>query len=125
MRARSTAAVGALLCGLVGLALAVIIAIQEFPRGLIALACVTIAAAAAWFGIIRRGPARIAGLAIGAAIAGNNHSHSYYRNSYYDGGYGYYGRPYGYYAPRTCISQERVWDPYIGHHVYVERRYPC
>jgi len=69
--------------------------------------------------------AGIAGLAIGAAIAGNNHSHSYYRNSYYDGGYGYYGRPYGYYAPRTCISQERVWDPYIGHHVYVERRYPC
>jgi diacylglycerol kinase family enzyme len=70
MRARSTAAVGALLCGLVGLALAVIIAIQEFPRGLIALACVTIAAAAAWFGIIRRGPARIAGLAIGAAGLG-------------------------------------------------------
>ena len=67
MSTRRAAAIGALLFGLAGLALAAVIAVQEFPRGLIALACVTIAAAAAWFGIVRRGAARVAGLAIGAA----------------------------------------------------------
>ena len=59
------AAIGAVVFDLTGLALAVVIAVQEFPRGLIALACVTIGAAAAWFGIVRRGAARVAGLAIG------------------------------------------------------------
>ena len=59
------AAIGAVVFDLAGLALAVVIAVQEFPRGLIALACVTIGAAAAWFGIVRRGAARVAGLAIG------------------------------------------------------------
>jgi len=59
------AAIGALVFDLTGLALAVVIAVQEFPRGLIALACVTIGAAAAWFGIVRRGAARVAGLAFG------------------------------------------------------------
>jgi peptidoglycan/LPS O-acetylase OafA/YrhL len=39
--------------------------VQEFPRGLIALACVTLAAAAAWYGALRRGPLRVAGLAAG------------------------------------------------------------
>src|SRR4051812_27795631 len=70
MRARRAAAIGALLFGLAGLGLAVVVAVQEFPRGLIALACVTIAAAAAWFGIVRRGPARIVGLAIAAVGLG-------------------------------------------------------
>src|SRR4051794_41156177 len=65
MSARRAAAIGALLFGFAGLALAALIAVQEFPRGLIALACVTIAAAAAWFGIVRRGVARVAGLAVG------------------------------------------------------------
>ncbi len=66
MSARQTAAIGALLLGFGGLGLAVVVAVQEFPRGLIALACVAVAAAAAWYGILRRGMARIAGLAIGA-----------------------------------------------------------
>jgi len=75
--------------------------------------------------------AGIAGLAIGAAIADGNrgsrgYSSSYYRNGYsYDPRYeGYYG---DYYGPRdrVCISRERVWDPYIGRHVTIERRYPC
>ena len=66
MSSRRVAAIGALLFGVAGIALAAVIAVQEFPRGLIALACVTIAAAAAWFGIVRRGTARVAGLAIGA-----------------------------------------------------------
>jgi hypothetical protein len=80
--------------------------------------------------------AGIAGLAIGAAIADGNrgsrgYSSSYYRNGYsYDPRYeGYYGDYYGgdYYGrgDRVCISRERVWDPYIGRHVNIERRYPC
>jgi diacylglycerol kinase family enzyme len=64
--ARRTAAIGALLLGFGGLGLAVVVAVQEFPRGLIALACVGLAAAAVWYGVLRRGPARVAGLSVGA-----------------------------------------------------------
>ena len=56
--------------------------------------------------------AGIAGLAVGAAIAG---SHPRY---YYDEG-GYYDRPYGYYYDRRCRSYT-VWDPYA--YAYVVRR---
>jgi Diacylglycerol kinase catalytic domain len=70
MSLRRTAAIGALLLGFGGLTLAVVIAVQEFPRGLIALACVALAVVAAWYGILRRGPARIAGLAVGALGVG-------------------------------------------------------
>jgi hypothetical protein len=66
MSARRTAAIGALLLGFGGFGLAVIVAVQEFPRGLIALACVALATAAAWYGVLRRGPRRIAGLSVGA-----------------------------------------------------------
>jgi diacylglycerol kinase family enzyme len=66
MSARRTAAIGALLLGFGGCGLAVVVAVQEFPRGLIALACVVLAAAAAWYGILRRGPGRVAGLSLGA-----------------------------------------------------------
>ena len=44
---------------------------SEFPRGLGLLACVLVAGAAAWYGVLRRGPARVAGLAVAAlALAG-------------------------------------------------------
>jgi hypothetical protein len=66
MSRRRSAAIGALLSGFGGLGLAVVVAVQEFPRGLIALACVTLGAAAAWYGVLRSGPARVAGLAAGA-----------------------------------------------------------
>jgi uncharacterized membrane protein len=83
--------------------------------------------------------AGIAGLAIGAAIAGNGSGRGYSsgRSGYssgYSTGYSYdprYDSYYGdyYEAPRyrerICISRERVWDPYIGRHVNIERRYPC
>ena len=65
MRTRRAAAIGALLLGLGGFALAVVIAVQEFPRGLIALACVTLAAFAAWYGVRRRGVLRVVGLSVG------------------------------------------------------------
>lgn len=41
MSGRRLAAIGALLLGFAGLAVAVTEAVQEFPRGLVALACVT------------------------------------------------------------------------------------
>ena len=56
---------GALLLGFGGFALAVVVAVQEFPRGLIAFACVTLAAVAAWYGALRRGAVRVAGLSVG------------------------------------------------------------
>jgi hypothetical protein len=74
--------------------------------------------------------AGVAGLALGAALAGNS-GHSYYRGGYYDRGYyggGYYGYPaYGYYDDdyRVCESRHWVWDPYIGRRVLVANRYAC
>ena len=75
--------------------------------------------------------AGVVGLALGAAIAGNNGP----RGGYYDRGYGRayapgyaYGPGYGYgYAPRyrVCQSRERVYDPYIGRSVVIRREYPC
>jgi hypothetical protein len=65
MSARRAAAIGALLLGVGGLGLAVVVAVQQFPRGLIALACVAVAFVAAWYGVLRRGVARVAGLAAG------------------------------------------------------------
>jgi diacylglycerol kinase family enzyme len=63
---RRTAAVGAALLGVGGLGLAIIIAVQELPRGPIALACVALGAAAAWYGVLRGGAVRVAGLSAGA-----------------------------------------------------------
>ncbi len=71
MSARRSAAIGALLLGVGGLAGAVVVAVQQFPRGLIALAIVTLAAAAAWHGVLRRGVVRVAGLAVGALGLGS------------------------------------------------------
>jgi hypothetical protein len=77
----------------------------------------------------------VAGLALGAALSGSSQNRSGY--GYYDRGYdtgyrydprydsysrGYYGPPPGY---RTCVTRDRVWDPYIGHHVTIERSYRC
>jgi Diacylglycerol kinase catalytic domain len=65
MSGRRLAAIAALLLGFGGLALAAVLAVQEFPRGLIALACVVAAAVMACYGVVRRGGARVAGLAGG------------------------------------------------------------
>ena len=91
----------------------------------------------------------IAGLAIGAAIAGSgkhdrgydDDAYRYNRSGYGSYGYDYrydrpyarsysygYGDTYGYYSRpryRTCISRDRVWDPYIGLNVVIERSYAC
>lgn len=79
--------------------------------------------------------AGIAGLALGAALSDSDRggrSYTTRSRTYYDNGYrydprddGYYGDYYSYPRDRVCITRERVWDPYIGRHVSVERRYPC
>ena len=69
-RARQAAAIGALALGLSGLGLAAVVAVQEFPRGLIALGLVALAAAAAWYGVLRRGTGRVLGLAVAALALG-------------------------------------------------------
>ena len=66
MSGRRVAAIGALLFGFAGLAVAVAEAVQEFPRGLIALACVTAGMTAAWYGLLRTGALRVVGLLAGA-----------------------------------------------------------
>ena len=85
----------------------------------------------------------VVGLALGAAIAGSNNNRRYYDNGYYAPRYygpsaydrGYYGRPYygrpayaygyGPPRPRVCVTRDRVYDPYIGRRVTVQRSYPC
>jgi diacylglycerol kinase family enzyme len=68
---RRLAAIVALVVGTATLALAVAVAISEFPRGLGLLACVVIAAASACYGVVRRGVSRLAGLTVAAlALAG-------------------------------------------------------
>ena len=71
MRRQQIAAVVALVVGAATVVLAVAVAVSEFPRGLGLLACVLVAGAAAWYGVLRRGPARVAGLIVAAlALAG-------------------------------------------------------
>ena len=71
MSRRQLAAIVALVVGVATVALAVAVAVSEFPRGLVLLGCVAVAAAAAWYGVLRRGAPRVAGLTIAAlALAG-------------------------------------------------------
>lgn len=68
---RRVAAIVALLVGTATVVLAVVVAVSQFPRGLGVLACVVIAALAAWYGVLRRGLARVLGLVVAAvALAG-------------------------------------------------------
>ncbi|MDD3837703.1 MAG: hypothetical protein WCY15_00200 [Phenylobacterium sp.] len=79
--------------------------------------------------------AGVAGLAIGAALAGNSRDRGYYNRGYYQDPYygrGYYGTgyraPYAYapaYGYRTCTMKERVRDPYTGRRMTITRRYAC
>lgn len=67
--------------GGVSIAAAIYAFATDFPRGLVVLACVLGALAAAWFGLLRRGGRRLAGsalaalllgIAIGATVSGGN-----------------------------------------------------
>ena len=68
---RRLLAVVALVAGAASLALAVAVVISEFPRGLVVVACILVAAAVAWYAVLRRGAARTVGLVVaGLAFAG-------------------------------------------------------
>jgi diacylglycerol kinase family enzyme len=54
----------ALVTGAATFVLALVVAVSEFPRGLGLLGCVLMAGATAWYGILRRGFARVAGLTV-------------------------------------------------------------
>jgi diacylglycerol kinase family enzyme len=67
---RRLAAIFALVAAAATLAVAITVAVSQFPRGLILLGCVLIAGASAWYGLRRRGTARLAGLIVaGIALA--------------------------------------------------------
>jgi len=67
---RRLAAIFALVAGTATLALAVAVAVNEFPRGLVLLDCALVAGVFAWYGLIRRGLARAVGLIVaGTAVA--------------------------------------------------------
>ena len=80
--------------------------------------------------------AGIAGLALGAALSSkgdgrNGYSSNYdyrdapYRNGYaYDPAYDGYSGDY-YARPQVCVTRDKVYDPYIGRRVTIERRFAC
>src|SRR3954462_705174 len=66
-RWRRTAAAVALGAVAWVLALGVIVAVDDFPRGLVLLGCAALVAAGAWEGVLRRGWGRVAGIAVAVA----------------------------------------------------------
>jgi diacylglycerol kinase family enzyme len=67
---RRLLAIAALAAAVATAALAVAVVVGEFPRGLWLLGCVVIVGAAAWYGVLRRGLARVVGLVVaGLALA--------------------------------------------------------
>jgi diacylglycerol kinase family enzyme len=67
---RRLAAILALVVGATTLVLAVGVAVAEFPRGLGLSGCVVVAGASAWYGVLRRGAARVAGLTVAVLALG-------------------------------------------------------
>ena len=65
---RRLTAIFALVVAAATLVLAIVVAINQFPRGLVLLACALIAGASAWYGLRRRGIARVVGVIV-AAVA--------------------------------------------------------
>jgi diacylglycerol kinase family enzyme len=68
------AAIAAIVLSAATAVFAIVVAIEDFPQGVWLALSLLLAAAAAWFGVIRRGPARVVGLvvtalALAAAIA--------------------------------------------------------
>ncbi|MDX6675706.1 MAG: hypothetical protein QOH11_3124 [Solirubrobacteraceae bacterium] len=65
---RRLAAIAAIVLVAAGLGVAIAVALDEFPRGLIVLALTGLALAAAWYGVLRRGIARIGGLTVAVVL---------------------------------------------------------
>ena len=64
---RRVLAAGALALAAASAVAAVIVAVSQFPRGLVVAGCVLLGMAAAWHGVLRRGAARVICL-LGAAV---------------------------------------------------------
>ena len=65
------AALLALVAGAATVVLGVVVAVNQFPRGLVLSGCVVTAGAAAWYGVLRRGVVRVAALIVaGLALVG-------------------------------------------------------
>jgi hypothetical protein len=64
VRRRRAAATFALVIGTATLLLALYIVIEQFPRGLLVLGCVALGLVVAWYGALRRGALRVAGLGV-------------------------------------------------------------
>jgi len=62
------AAACTLALGAAALLLATVTAVREFPRGAVVLACTALALACGWYGLVRRGIARAAGLGAAALL---------------------------------------------------------
>jgi hypothetical protein len=58
------AAIGAVVLAPAVLLLSIYIVVEQFPRGLIVLACVAITLASGWYGLVRRGGARLLGFGV-------------------------------------------------------------
>ena len=65
---RRLAAVVSLVLFAAAVVFALVVAVQEFPRGLSVLACVVVALAVTWWALVRRGPARIVGAVIAVVL---------------------------------------------------------
>ena len=65
---RRLAAVVSIVLFTAAVVLAVVVAVQRFPRGLSVLACVVVAFAAAWWALVRRGFARVVGAVIAVVL---------------------------------------------------------
>ncbi len=71
MSRRQAAASAAIVLAVATVAFGIVVAIEDFPQGVWVVLCLLVAAAATWYGLVRRGPARVAGLAIAVlALAG-------------------------------------------------------
>ena len=68
MLSRRWAAVVSLVLFAAAVVLAVVAAVQRFPRGLSVLACVVVALAAAWWALVRRGFARVVGAVVAVVL---------------------------------------------------------
>ena len=64
MTRRRLAAIVALLLAPATVAWAVVVAVGEFPRGLFLVACLLLASVVGWYGLLRRGLARVVGVGV-------------------------------------------------------------
>jgi diacylglycerol kinase family enzyme len=66
---RRLAACAALALGLAALVLLIVLAVEDFRRGVLSLALLALSLAAAWQGVVRRGAPRVLWLGVGALLA--------------------------------------------------------